>query len=227
MLLISIDGACRRNGMPNCVAAGGVFVQHFDENLHLTNTLTMSNYEVASTNQRGELLALLKALDYIYASEQNAQIITDSEYIFNAMTKNWFVGWESRGWKTAMYEPVKNSDIWKSIKQVYDKCINDKNLEVLFYHIKGHCIPFGKVTANTLLDKDTSGMTLLNEVYKKYDKVSSTPKREQLLCSANELSLKNNGYTLSDALLRDFVVANTVADAIATKCVDIADSLLS
>ena len=227
MLVISIDGACRRNGKPDCVASGAVFIKQYDEDNNLVATRPLSMWELKSTNQRGELLALLKALDYIYASEQNAQIITDSEYIFNAMTKNWFVGWESRGWKTAMYEPVKNSDIWKSIKQVYDKCINDKNLEVLFYHIKGHCIPFGKVTANTLLDKDTSGMTLLNEVYKKYDKVSSTPKSEQLLCSANELSLKNNGYTLSDALLRDFVVANTVADAIATKCVDIADSLLS
>ena len=227
MLVISIDGACRRNGKPDCVASGAVFIKQYDDDNNLVATRPLSVWELKSTNQRGELLALLKALDYIYASEQHAQIITDSEYIFNAMTKNWFVGWESRGWKTAMYEPVKNSDIWKSIKQVYDKCINDKNLEVLFYHIKGHCIPFGKVTANTLLDKDTSGMTLLNEVYKKYDKVSSTPKREQLLCSANELSLKNNGYTLSDALLRDFVVANTVADAIATKCVDIADSLLS
>lgn len=227
MLVISIDGACRRNGKPDCVASGAVFIKQYDEYNNLVATCPLSMWELKSTNQRGELLALLKALDYIYASEQHAQIITDSEYIFNAMTKDWFVGWESRGWKTAMYEPVKNSDIWKSIKQVYDKCINDKNLEVLFYHIKGHCIPFGKVTANTLLDKDTSGMTLLNEVYKKYDKVASTPKREQLLCSANELSLKNNGYTLSDALLRDFVVANTVADAIATKCVDIADSLLS
>lgn len=227
MLVISIDGACRRNGKPDCVASGAVFIKQYDEENNLVATRPLSMWELKSTNQRGELLALLKALDYIYASEQHAQIITDSEYIFNAMTKEWCVGWESRGWKTAMYEPVKNSDIWKAIKQVYDKCLNDKNLEVLFYHIKGHCIPFGKVTANTLLDKDNSGMALLEEVYKKYDKVSGTPKREQLLQSANELSLKNNGYTLSDTLLRDFVVANTVADAIATKCVDIADSLLS
>ena len=130
MLLISIDGACRRNGKPNCIAAGGIFIQQFDSDLKLQQTSILSNYEMASTNQRGELLALLTALDHIWAAKQSTQIVTDSEYLFNAMTKEWFVGWESRGWKTAMYEPVKNSDISKSIKQVYDKCINDKNLEV-------------------------------------------------------------------------------------------------
>ena len=63
MLLISIDGACRRNGKPDCVSAGGVFIQQFDSKLNLQQTSILSNYETASTNQRGELLALLTALD--------------------------------------------------------------------------------------------------------------------------------------------------------------------
>lgn len=226
MLVIAIDGACRRNGKPDCVASGGVFVKQYNEENTLVATQLLSVWEVKSTNQRGELLALLKALDYICSSKQNAQIITDSEYLFNAMTKEWYIGWESRDWMTAAYEPVKNSDIWRSIKQVYETCINERNLDILFYHVKGHCIPFGKVTANTLLNVDPTGRALLEEVYKKYDKVASTPKTQQLLEKANELSLKNNGYTLSEEVLRDFVAANVVVDAIATKCVDAADSLM-
>ena len=223
MLLISIDGACRRNGMPNCVAAGGVFVQHFDENLHLTNTLTMSNYEVASTNQRGELLALLTALEYVCATKQPTQIVTDSEYLFNAVTKEWFKSWSHKGWVTAIGEPVKNKDLWQKIHYSYNK-LEELDVDITFYHIKGHCIPFGKVTANTLLSKDSTGAQLMTEVLLKYDSVCESTKKTNIE-QANVLSEKNNGFKFTPDKLRQFVVANVVADAAATKCVEAADAL--
>ena len=222
-LLISIDGACRRNGKPDCVAAGGLYISNISDDGNCIMTKAISNYEVQSTNQRGELLALLAALDYVWSAKQDTQIVTDSEYLFNTMVKEWFVGWESRGWKTASLEPVKNADLWQEIKHVYDRC-KEADIDIVFYHIKGHCIPFGKVTANTLLSKDTSGQLLCTEVYKKYDGIAAS-KADKLL-EAQELSLKNNGFKLEDELLRNFVVLNTVADAIATKCVEVADSLM-
>ena len=224
MLVIAIDGACRRNGKPDCVASGGIYIEQYSDAGNREQTKALSCYEVQSTNQRGELLALLTALDYIWAAKQPTQVVTDSEYIFNAMTKEWFVGWESRDWKTASFDPVKNSDMWREIKHSYDKCKND-DIDVTFYHIKGHCIPFGKVTANTLLSKDMSGQILCNEVYKKYDSVAAS--KADKLQEAQELSIKNNGFKLEDWLLRRFVVINTMADAIATKCVEAADSLMS
>ena len=224
MLVIAIDGACRRNGKPDCIASGGVFIEQYDDN-GIVATKLLSNYEIQSTNQRGELLALLTALDYIWSANQPTQIVTDSEYLFNAMTKEWFVGWESREWKTAAYEPVKNSDLWREIKHAYDKCVG-AGLDIVFYHIKGHCIPFGKVTAQTLLSKDTTGMSLRKEVEKKYDAVAQTSRAEQLL-AANDLSLKNNGFVFEAYKLKHFVVINTLADAIATKCVEAADRLYS
>lgn len=224
MLVIAIDGACRRNGKPDCVSSGGVFIQHYkDEQVIATKILT--NYEIQSTNQRGELLALLTALDYVWSANQPTQIITDSEYLFNAMTKEWYVGWESRSWLTASYEPVKNRDLWREIVQAYRKC-TDANIDIVFYHIKGHCIPFGKVTANNLLSKDPTGSQLYKAVCGKYE-VSAHSTRKQNLIDANELSLKNNGFTLSDEILKHFVVMNTMADAIATKCVEAADALMA
>lgn len=225
MLVIAIDGACRRNGKPDCVSSGGVFIEQYDEDNTLVATKLLTNYEIQSTNQRGELLALLTALDYIWAAHQPTQIVTDSEYIFNAMTKEWFVGWESRQWKTALNEPVKNSDLWREIKQAYRKC-QDDGIEIVFYHIKGHCIPFGKVTANTLLSKDPSGKSLQSEMYKKYDAVAGVSRVEQLK-AANELSVRNNGFAFEDYKLRHFVVINSMADAVATKCVEAADSLMA
>ena len=171
MLLISIDGACRRNGKPDCVAAGGVFIQQFNENLDLQQTSILSNYETASTNQRGELLALLTALDHIWVSKQDTQIVTDSEYLFNAMTKEWYRSWMNKNWVTATGEPVKNRDLWQEIAKAYCRCA-DAGIDITFYHIKGHCIPFGKVTAKILIKEQNGtvgGMSYtvdLNDEYK-------------------------------------------------------------
>lgn len=224
MLVISIDGACRRNGKPDCVSAGGVFIQHYDGALGLMQTKALSNYETESTNQRGELLALLTALDYIWSAKQETQIITDSEYLFNAMTRGWHRSWRHNGWVTAAGEPVKNRDLWQAIHQAYIKC-EEAGIDIHFFHIKGHCIPFGKVTANALLTKDPTGGRLLLEVLHKYDVVCETTKKPNLE-HANELSERNNGFKLVPSTLRRFVVANVMADAIATKCVEAADALM-
>lgn len=224
MLRISIDGACRRNGKPDCVSAGGVFIQQFDDYLNLQQTSILSNYEMASTNQRGELLALRTALDYVWSAKQPTQIVTDSEYLFNAMTKEWYKSWQHKGWVTAAGAPVKNRDLWQEISKSYCRCA-DAGIEITFYHIKGHCIPFGKVTANTLLNKDITGAYLLAEVFIKYDSVCTTTKKG-LLEQANVLSEKNNGFKLTPYHLRQFVVSNVMADAIATKCVEAADALM-
>ena len=67
MLTISIDGACRRNGKPDCTASGGVFYYGNTDGVKRCGVL--SAYEYNSTNQRGELLALLKALDFALQSD--------------------------------------------------------------------------------------------------------------------------------------------------------------
>lgn len=220
MLLISIDGACRRNGKPDCVASGGVFIQQLDDNGILRLAETRSNYEYNSTNQRGELLALLTALDYIYSAKQETQIVTDSEYLFNAMTKVWYSKWARNDWKTALGEPVKNADLWREIAYAKLRC-DQADIEINFYHIKGHVIPFGKVTADNLLRLDPSGQLLFSEASKKYDAL--IPTKATMVSIAQELSQKNNGFPLDDATLKRFVVSNVVVDAIATKVVDAAD----
>lgn len=224
MLILAIDGACRRNGKPDCVAAGGVFIQQYDEDLNVVKMQALTNYELKSTNQRGELLALLTALDHIWSAKQEAQIVTDSEYLFNAMTKDWCKSWSVKGWVTALNEPVKNQDLWKEIYHAYRRCV-DAGLEISFYHIKGHCIPFGKVTATGLLNRDDTGAALYAEALLKYDAVSTTS-RADVIKAANDLSERNNGFKLSEDKLKHFVVLNTMADAIATKCVEAADALM-
>ena len=222
MLCMAIDGACRRNGKPNCIAAGGVFVLHLDINMVPVESKCLTNYEVNSTNQRGELLGLLTALDYIYAADQSAQVITDSEYLFNTMTKEWCKNWERKGWITAAGEPVKNKDIWLEIMNAYRRC-EAKDLEISFYHIKGHAVSFGKVTAQNVLASDETGFALYQVIA---ERLSTTSLRDGMFEHVMELSVKNNGFELDGSTLKRFVVTNTVADAIATKCVEAADALM-
>lgn len=223
-LYIAIDGACRRNGKPDCVAAGGVFIRGVgNESLNISGYATKSVCEYGSTNQRGELLALLMALRVVYKRQCEALIVTDSEYLFNAMTKQWYKSWQSGGWLTRDGNDVKNRDIWVQIAE-YARMLERDDIEVIFYHIKGHVIPFGAVTARNALVDDPTGEKLHKLVCDKFDAVA--PTKVDLLKYASDLSLKNNGFTLdvSGNIIRDWVTANVVADAIATKAVDEADS---
>lgn len=221
MLVISIDGACRRNGKPNCVSAGGVFVMQYEIE-RLVDTKIFTNFETGSTNQRGELLALLTALDHVWEAKSDAQIITDSEYIFNSMTKNWCDTWLNNGWNTSAGTPVKNKDIWMAIDQAHKRCV-DNGLEVMYYHVKGHAMSFGKVTATKLLDADDSGYSLYKKVE---EKLRTTALKEGMYETVNMLSLKNNGFELDGPILAKFICTNIVADAVATKCVEAADALM-
>lgn len=221
-LFIAIDGACRRNGKPDCTASGGVFIQQFDDANRCVATRVLSAYEYNSTNQRGELLALLKALEYIYSADMEALVVTDSEYIFNAMTKKWYASWQNNNWCTRSGDPAKNVDIWREIAHAADKC-EKADIEIVFYHIKGHCIPFGRVTADQALDRDATGNWLHQAVQVSYDGLA--PTKQKVFDAAKELSVRNNGFEPSAQVFKNWVTANVVADAIATKVVDAADSL--
>lgn len=221
-LFIAIDGACRRNGKPDCTSSGGIFVIK-ESDVKLCGYYTDSIYEYGSTNQRGELLALLRAMEIVYKYGISAQVVTDSEYLFNAMTKQWYKTWLSNSWLTRDGYEVKNKDIWMSIAEYANMCERD-GVEVMFYHIKGHCIPFGAVTARKALEDDPTGRKLYKLVCEKFDTVADT--KADLFRYASDLSIKNNGFPLpaSSPIFKSWVTANVVADAIATKAVDEADS---
>lgn len=221
MKILAIDGACRRNGKPDCTSAGGVFIYSHTSSERSCGTLFVSEYN--STNQRGELLALLEALTYLkpYTGTDDILIVTDSEYIYNAMTKGWLDKWAHSGFFTAGGTEVKNKDLWQEIYAAYQHIV-DNGVEPMFYHIKGHCISFGRVTADRLLTEEPSGKKLLREVIDKFD--SCKYSKADVFEAAQTLSEANNGFRLPDDTFRRFVVCNTMADAVATKAVDEADA---
>lgn len=217
MLRIAIDGACRRNGKPDCISSSSVFVCGADAS---STGFFDKSYavEYGSTNQRGELKALVQALAMARIYDQEVQIITDSEYLFNTMTKGWIDRWRANGWVTASGDPVKNRDLLERIAEAADNL----ECEVTYYHIKGHVVPFGKVTAGRLIDGEPTCGALFAQVIQQVDRM--LPTKGDIVAAAQELSVKNNGFELPEKVFRMFVAMNVVADAIATYYADKADA---
>ncbi|WP_315503958.1 RNase H family protein, partial [Actinomyces radicidentis] len=66
-----------------------------------------------STNNRGELTALLELLRATAHTGEDLLVQADSQYVINSVTK-WMKGWKRRGWRKADGKPVLNDDLMKA-----------------------------------------------------------------------------------------------------------------
>ncbi len=76
--------------------------------------LMTSGHAAETTNNRMELLACIEGIKSLRAGTE-ATVYSDSEYVVNAINKNWLAGWKKYGWTTAAGEPVANQDLWKDL----------------------------------------------------------------------------------------------------------------
>lgn len=87
--------------------------------------------EEQTTNNRMELTAVIEALSALkYPCE--VELITDSKYVSDAITKGWLKSWQQRGWKKADGKPALNDDLWKKLLPLLDMH------RVTFRWVKGH-----------------------------------------------------------------------------------------
>lgn len=80
-----------------------------------------------TTNNRMELLAVIKGLEAIKWQNAEVHVYSDSSYVVNAINKGWLVNWQRKG-----YAKVKNPDLWMRFARVYALH------RVSFHWIKGH-----------------------------------------------------------------------------------------
>lgn len=84
------------------------------------------------TNNQGELMAVLDLFrQTAHIPEEELQILCDSQYVINSITK-WMPGWKRKGWRKADGKPVLNVELLKDI---------DKELvgrKYAFTWVKGH-----------------------------------------------------------------------------------------
>jgi ribonuclease HI len=78
--------------------------------------LELSRGCARTTNNRMELLATIVALETLNEACE-IELLSDSRYVIDAMTKNWITGWKAKGWRTASNQPVKNQDLWTRLAE--------------------------------------------------------------------------------------------------------------
>ena len=85
----------------------------------------------SSSNNRGELTALLELLKATAPTNEELHVLADSQYVINSVTK-WIAGWKANGWRKADKKPVVNVDLMQAI----DKAITGR--KVSFEWVRGH-----------------------------------------------------------------------------------------
>ena len=136
---IYTDGACVGNPGPGGWAAI-ILVENEKKELFGGEKLT--------TNNRMELTAAIKALEYCANQEEKqpsltkVRIFTDSTYVKEGITV-WINNWEKNNWKTADKKNVKNVDLWKKLKELI------QSNQVEWNWVKGH----SEDAMNNLADK--------------------------------------------------------------------------
>lgn len=80
-----------------------------------------------TTNNRMELLAVIKGLEAIRWENAVVEVWSDSSYVVKALTEGWLDNWIARNWKK-----VKNPDLWQRFLPLY------RSHRVTFHWLKGH-----------------------------------------------------------------------------------------
>lgn len=128
-VIIYTDGGCIGNPGPGAWA----FVLLYDG-----KEIAMSDGERATTNNKMELTAVIKALERLESivresgvNPGSVTVFTDSQYVRNGIT-DWINRWERNGWRTASKHPVKNQELWKELKRLAQR------FPLTWKWVKGH-----------------------------------------------------------------------------------------
>ena len=102
-ITIYTDGAC--SGNPGPGGWGAVLI-------HGETIRELSGGEPATTNNRMEMLGVIRALEAL-KERCKVKVHSDSAYVINCFRDRWYVRWERNGWKNSKKEPVENRDLWE------------------------------------------------------------------------------------------------------------------
>lgn len=118
-LIIYTDGAARGNpgrGGYGVVMKWGTKVKELSQGYRLT------------TNNRMELLAVIKAVEALNKKNISLTIYTDSQYVVNSVEKKWLDKWV----RTNFAGGKKNKDLWMQYYQL------SRHFTIKFRWVKGH-----------------------------------------------------------------------------------------
>ena len=118
MVIIYTDGASKGNPGPG---GYGVVLKYGKHRKELTEGFRKT------TNNRMELLAVIKGLEALTRDGLDVTVYSDSKYVVEAVKKGWLWDWVKKDFKNK-----KNPDLWQRFIPAY------KRQRVRFKWVKGH-----------------------------------------------------------------------------------------
>ncbi|OGA16145.1 MAG: ribonuclease HI [Betaproteobacteria bacterium RIFCSPLOWO2_02_FULL_66_14] len=140
---IYADGACRGNPGPG---GWGALLRTRGRERELWGG------EPATTNNRMELLAVIRALETL-RRRCAVRVYTDSQYVQKGISE-WILDWKRRGWRTASKSPVKNLDLWQRLDALA------QGHEIEWHWVRGHAGHEGNERADALANRAIDEMAL-------------------------------------------------------------------
>ncbi|MFA5713186.1 MAG: ribonuclease HI [Bacteroidales bacterium] len=155
MIELYTDGSSRGNPGAGGWAAILRSGKHYKE---------LSGGFVCTTNNRMELLAVIKGLEAIKLERANVKVWSDSLYVCNAINQGWLFKWERSG-----LDKKKNPDLWRRFLPLY------RRHNVKFHWIKGHSgHPMNERCDTLAVEAALSGDLSVDEGYMECNLDSST-----------------------------------------------------
>jgi len=118
---IFTDGAC--SGNPG-VGGYGAILRYKGQQKEI------SGFEPETTNNRMELMAVIRALESLNRSCRVC-VVTDSKYVVKGITE-WIHNWKRNSWKTAGKKDVLNKDLWQNLLGLTE------NYDITWQWVRGH-----------------------------------------------------------------------------------------
>lgn len=117
-IVIYTDGAARGNPGPGGLGVVMIYGRHRRE--------LAEGYRI-TTNNRMELMAVIRGLEALKRDDLKVRVYTDSRYVSEAVNQGWVFGWEAKRFKKK-----RNADLWQRFLELYRKY----NISLVW--VKGH-----------------------------------------------------------------------------------------
>lgn len=145
-LRIYTDGATRQIGNSGRGYGAWAFYAVRDANYIYYASEGYAN----TTNQRQELLAIIKGCEWALRNRTKNEIVevfSDSAYAINGIRQRWYEKWRRNGWKNSEGKDVANRDLWEQLVPFCD------HFMFRFFKVKGHEETYYNIKADELAVK--------------------------------------------------------------------------
>ena len=145
MINIYTDGSSRGNPGPG---GYGIVMLYKGQRKELSQGYRLT------TNNRMELMAVIKALEALKNDKIDITIYSDSKYVVESIEKGWIWNWEKKNFKKKL-----NSDLWKIFIPLH------KKFKIKFKWVKGHSGDVANERCDELANKAQEKELLIDKYY--------------------------------------------------------------